>query len=545
MAHAIDQLRQRGQSVWLDYIRRGLITSGELERMVRDRWVSGVTSNPTIFQKAIAGSEDYDDALRRIHQRGECSAYEAFLELGGDDIRSAADVLRPVYDETNGADGFVSFEAQEADAQETIDEVRRMWALVDRPNVLIKVPGTQAGVQAVEQLIAEGININITLLFDVDVYEQVANAYISGLEQRSQSGQPVDNIASVASFFVSRVDTKADELLPDGSPLRGKIAVANAVLAYKRFQQIFSGPRWQKLAGAGARVQRPLWASTGTKSPEYSDVLYVEELVAPHTVNTMPEQTLRAFLDHGKVRPAIEEQLDTAEETLKQAADAGIDLKEVTSRLLTDGLAAFGKDFDKLLGEIDHKIQIVPHGRPRHGGKLADLAGPVERRLESLQRENVIERIWRRDHTLWKPDPTEITNRLGWLTIVDTMVEATDELKRFAGAVAGDGYKTAVLLGMGGSSLAPEVLYETFGAGTGGLELKVLDTTDPASIKAVEESIDLQRSLFIVASKSGATIETLSHFAYFWEKVPDGRHFIAITDPGTPLQTLARERGFR
>jgi transaldolase/glucose-6-phosphate isomerase len=493
----------------------------------------------------MSGSNDYDEALRSIARRGGLSPYEAFLELGGDDIRMAADVLRPVYEETQGADGYISFEAQEGDVQQIVAEVRRMFDLVGRPNVMIKVPGTPAGIQAVERLIAEGINVNITLLFDVGVYERVAEAYIAGLERRLERGLPLNKVASVASFFVSRVDTKVDAQLPEDSPLRGKVAIANARVAYGRFKAIFSGPRWERLAAAGARVQRPLWASTGTKNPAYSDVLYVEELVAAHTVNTMPEATLRAFLDHGRVRPAVEEGLAAAKETLRQVAAQGIDLRTVTSELLTEGLASFAKDLARLLEEIEKRLETIESGRARHGGNLDGLSGGVKRRLDSFRQEEVLRRVWARDYTLWKPQGDGVTDRLGWLTVVDPMMEEADRLRRFARELADEGYQTAVLLGMGGSSLAPEVLYSTFGAAPGALTLKVLDTTDPASIRAVEESIDLRRTLFIVASKSGTTIETMSHLAYFWEKAPDGRHFIAITDAGTPLEKLARERGFR
>jgi transaldolase len=347
-----------GQSVWLDYISRGLLASGGLARMVNDGWVQGVTSNPTIFQKAVAGSHDYDSTLERLAQRRDAMPYEAFLELAGEDIRAATDVLRPVYDDSRGGDGFVSFEAQAASTETMIAEARRMWLLVERPNLMIKIPGVPEGVAAVEELIAEGVNVNITLLFDVDVYAGFAEAYLLGLERRLAAGQPL-NVGSVASFFVSRVDTKVDALLPEGSPLRGRVAVANARRAYHRFESIFSGPRWQRLAEAGARLQRPLWASTGTKNPAYSDVLYVEELVAPHTVNTMPEQTLQAFLDHGRVRPAIAEDNDQSERVLAQAAAAGIDLKQVTAELLQEGLRSFEQDFERLLQEIERQISLM------------------------------------------------------------------------------------------------------------------------------------------------------------------------------------------
>lgn len=545
MANAIELLRHQGQSVWLDYIRRGLITSGELERMVRNGWISGITSNPSIFRKAISGSSDYDEALRKLADRGACSPYDAFLELGAEDVRLAADVLRPVYEETEGRDGYVSFEAQEGETSQIIAEVRRMFSLVGRPNVMIKVPGTPAGIQAVEPLIAQGININITLLFDVDVYEQVALAYIADLERRLAAGQPVNNLASVASFFVSRIDTKVDALLPEDSPLRGRVAVANARVAYRRFQQIFAGERWERLAAAGARLQRPLWASTGTKNPAYSDVLYVEELVARDTVNTMPEATLQAFLDHRRVHPMTDDDPAEAERVIEHAAQVGIDLKTVTTELLDEGLAAFAKDFEKLLEEIGKALAATPTGRLRHRASLHGLTNRVDALLEALREQDIVRRIWQRDQTVWKPQAAEITDRLGWLTVVDTMLGCVDDLRRFSERVADDGYRNAVLLGMGGSSLAAEVLAATFGSAAGALELTVPDTTDPTTIQAVEQRVDLSKTLFIVASKSGTTIETLSHFAYFWEKVPSGRHFIAITDPGTPLERLGRDRRFR
>jgi transaldolase/glucose-6-phosphate isomerase len=407
---------------------------------------------------------------------------------------------------------------------------------------MIKVPGTAEGVGAVEELIADGININITLLFDVTVYERVAEAYIAGLERRLGGQEPVDGVASVASFFVSRVDGKVDAQLAEDSPLRGRVAIANARVAYKRFAEIFAGARWQRLTDRGARVQRPLWASTGTKDPAYSDVLYVEELIAPHTVNTLPENTLRAFLDHGRVRPSIEEEMAEAEHVLSEAEQAGIDLKKNTAELLEEGLASFGKDFQDLLAEIGNALE-TPRG-PWHSAELSALAPRVEERLSRLADDEVTRRIWSRDHTLWQPEPTEIADRLGWLDVIDEMLEEAGALQKLAGGLREEGFTTAVLLGMGGSSLAPEVLHATFGS-RAGLDLKVLDTTDPAGIRDVEDALDLDGTLFIVASKSGGTLETLSHFAYFWERLPRGDHFIAITDPGSPLEALARDHGFR
>jgi transaldolase/glucose-6-phosphate isomerase len=405
------------------------------------------------------------------------------------------------------------------------------------------------GPQAVEELTFAGVNVNITLLFDVDVYERFADAYVRGLERRLDDGLAVDRIASVASFFVSRVDTKADKLLPEGSPLRGRVAIANAVAAYRRFQELFSGPRWERLKTARAMLQRPLWASTGTKNPEYSDVLYVEDLVAPHTVNTMPEATLTAFLDHGRVRPnAVLDAMTESERVLEEAGRAGIDLHAIGAELLDEGLAAFGADFEKLLAEIEKAMQRQAPDWSATSGTLtggADVSRALSGRLAELARAEVIGRIWRGDFRVWSDDTTEITkpNRLGWLTVADQMREETDELRAFGDGARADGIDTVVLLGMGGSSLAPEVLYNVYGGN--GVVLHLLDTTVPADILRVEQSIDLSKTLFIVASKSGTTIETTSQLAYFWDKLPDGRHFVAVTDPGTPLAAFGREREFR
>ena len=539
---------EAGQSIWLDFIRRGHIQSGALAKMVDAGWITGMTSNPSIFEKAIAGSTDYDDALKALAAQVGITPYDAFVSLAVEDIRAVADILRAIYDRTTAKDGYVSLEVPpgiETDTAKTVAEARRLFALVDRPNVMIKVPGTPEGCRAVEELIAGGTNINITLLFSTSAYEQTAEAYIRGLERRQALGQPLEGIASVASFFVSRVDTAVDALLPKDSPLLGKAAVANARHAYSLFQKIFSGPRWQKLANAGAMVQRPLWASTGTKNAAYSDILYVQELIAPDTVNTMPESTLLAVLDHAVVAETIVPHIARAESELAALAKAGIDLEAVTAKLLSDGLASFQKDFQKLLDQVASALAVARIGPPPSAETLGALSSPVGARLNSLETSKVVTRVWERDYRVWKDDPTELSDRLGWLTVADELAAEAADLKLFAESVFAHGYKTAVLLGMGGSSLAPEVLRATFGSAPGALDLKVLDTTDPEQILAVEEAIDLENTLFIVASKSGGTLETLSQFAYFWEKIPDGRHFVAITDPGSPLAVLGREHNFR
>ena len=543
------ELSAAGQSPWLDFVRRTLITSGELQRLLDDG-ITGVTSNPSIFGKAIGGSTDYDEDVTRIASDGrDHDPLEVFETLAIVDIQMAADVLRPLYDTTEGRDGFVSFEVEPRLARDTagtIEAARRLWGLLDRPNVLIKIPGTPEGLQAIEQAIADGINVNVTLLFAIEAYAGVVAAYQRGIERRVESGEPVDRIASVASFFVSRVDSAVDARLPQDSPLRGTAAIANAKIAYERFRELFSGERWERLAAAGARVQRPLWASTSTKNPAYPDTLYVDALVGRDTVNTMPMNTVDAVRDHGSVRPnAIEDGLDDAKADLEALRSYEINLTDVTDTLLEEGIVSFVKDFDALLRTIASKLEQVREGRERQRTTLSTMLVPVSERLQRMDQDRVVERIWRKDHTVWKDDPTEIANRLGWLTVVDLMHERIGELEAFAKQAAADGFETAVLLGMGGSSLAPEVFARTFGFADGALELIVLDTTHPATIERVAGELELDRTLFVVASKSGGTTETLSHFAFFWDKAPKGTQFVAITDPGTPLETMAREHGFR
>ncbi|HCP62524.1 MAG TPA: transaldolase [Actinobacteria bacterium] len=545
----LQELHEAGVSIWLDTIRRNLVATDQFARMIADDAVTGVTSNPSIFEKAIGGSTDYDTPVRELLETGEEDPRALFFTMGLQDIRLAADALRGAFDASDGREGFGSFEVLPElahDTAGTVSQGRDLWARLDRPNVMIKVPGTDAGIPAIEELTAAGVNVNVTLLFSLDNYERAALAYIAGLERRVDAGEPVHGMASVASFFVSRVDTAVDRQLAKDSPLRGKVAVANARLAYARFRELFSGPRWERLAAAGARVQRPLWASTGTKDPAYSDVLYVEELIAPDTVNTMPEATLLAFKDHGRVVQTIEPNLDDARRVVAKAANAGVDLAAVTAQLLVEGLEAFTEAFDKLIAVIEDKVQAVREERTGHASWLpGGLDEAVSARLASMDGEEATRRIWAHDHTVWSSSPTEITDRLGWLTVHDLMHERVPELKEFAAQVAADGLTDVVLAGMGGSSLAPEVLRETFGVAPGALELHVLDTTNPDQIIAVERSLDLDKTLFVIASKSGGTTETLSHFAYFWEKVPRGSNYVAITDPGTSLEQLAKDHDFR
>jgi transaldolase len=366
----LQQLHDAGVSIWLDTLSRELLDSGGFAELVADCAVTGATSNPTIFAKAITGSDAYDEQLRAAVASGVSDPQELFFELALDDVRDAADVLRPTYDASDARDGFVSFECTPDladDTAATISQALELWDRLARPNVMIKVPATEAGIPAIEELTARGVNVNITLLFSVARYEQVIDAYMAGLQRRVTDGQPVDGIASVASFFVSRVDTKADALLPADSPLRGRLAIANAHRAYGRYRERFADERWEALAAAGARPQRPLWASTGTKDPAYSDVLYVEELIAADVVNTMPEATLRAFADHGQASHTFDESTAAAEDILRNAQAAGIDLAAITAQLERDGVQSFCASYEELIDRITTKTEATALTRDGFG----------------------------------------------------------------------------------------------------------------------------------------------------------------------------------
>jgi transaldolase/glucose-6-phosphate isomerase len=543
-------LTEAGVSIWLDQIRRSLIESGELQRLADEDSLRGVTANPAIFEKAILGSDDYDDALAEMAKEG-LDAQQIYERIAVEDVQMGADVLRPVWDELDRDDGFVSLEVAPGlarDTEGTLEEVRSYWQRLDRPNVFIKIPGTDEGVPAIEQSIYEGINVNVTLLFSVEAYAGVAEAYIRGLERRLDEGKPVD-VRSVASFFVSRVDTEADKRLEKlgRSDLQGTAAVANARVAYQRFKEIFHGQRFARLRDAGAHVQRPLWASTGVKNPHYSETKYVDELVAPQTVNTMPMPTLLAAAEALDVRGATADQ--DATEELNALAEAGVDLDDVTAKLLDDGIKAFEVSMQKLLEGVEDRREAVVTNRPPTIRAVIpqELEGPIAQRVKQATADGVAKRVWSKDVTLWGPEGTpEVADRLGWLTISEPMLEGAAELHAFREELQGQGYTDAALLGMGGSSLGPEVIRRTFGDIEGALRLHVLDSTDPAAVLDLERKLDLDSTLFLVSSKSGGTIETLSHFHHFWERTGGrGEHFAAITDPGSPLVELAREHGFR
>ena len=556
----LHELANLGQSIWLDYIRRAFITSGELQALI-DQGVCGVTSNPTIFEKAIAGSVDYDADLQRLVD-GCKSVDDIYETLVLNDITRAADLLRPVYDQSQAADGFVSLEVSPKlahDTPGTIAEARRLFAAVGRPNLMIKVPATPEGIPAIETLIGEGINVNVTLIFSLAQYQAVTEAYVAGLEKRAATGEHLSRVASVASFFVSRVDTAVDRALETigagdarAAALRGQIAIANSKVAYDFFRGFFSGSRWERLVAQGARVQRPLWASTGTKNPHYSDTLYVDNLIGPHTVNTAPPATLQAFLDHGQAALTLQAGVETARAQLAGLADLGVDLDAITQKLPDDGVASFAASFESLMASIAEKRDQLLKGARRRSANLGPHELRVDAALGEMLAQRVVARIWAHDHTLWKPELTEITNRLGWLHTAEMMRDHLPELQAFADDIRAASYTHALLLGMGGSSLAPEVFRNTFGVAPGFLDLAVLDSTDPGAVLAHATTLDPARTLFIVSTKSGGTVETFSFFKYFYNWLADalgaeqsGDHFVAITDPGSGLAGVAEQYRFR
>jgi len=561
----VKALENHGQAVWLDFLARGFVAKGDLKKLIDTDGVKGVTSNPSIFEKAIGSSDEYDGAIGKALKKGDRPIAELFEHLAVEDIQHAADVLRPVYDELKGEDGFVSLEVSPylaMDTKATIAEAKRLWKDVKRKNLMVKVPATPEGLPAIQHLIGEGISINITLLFSQKVYVQVAQAYLAGLEKYVAKGGDPSHVASVASFFVSRIDSAADKALDEKiarandptekerlAALKGKIAIANAKLAYQDYKRLFSATRWDKLAAKGAKPQRLLWASTGTKNKDYSDVLYVEELIGPNTVNTVPPATLDAFRDHGTPRDSLEENIEDARGVLAELETSGISLDAITSDLVKDGVKLFADAADKLYGAVAHKrAAVLGAGIDRQAFALGSSIGKaVEKSTEDWRASAKIRRLWQHDKSVWTGSDED--KWLGWLN----SAEAADiaDYEDFAHRVKGQNFTDAVVLGMGGSSLGPEVLAQTFEKQPGFPKLHVLDSTDPAQVRTLQASINITNTLFIVSSKSGGTTEPNVMKDYFFARVseaigPDkaGHRFIAVTDPGSSLEKVATKQGF-
>jgi len=548
MSDSIKKLTQLGQSLWYDNIQRKILENGEFKAMIERGDIRGVTSNPSIFNAAIAKTNDYDSALTPLAWAG-WDAEKIFWQLAIEDIRAACDAFAPLYEETNGGDGYVSIEVSPNiahDTNATVAQAEQLWARVKRPNLMVKIPATKEGIPAIRKAISVGVNINITLIFSLTRYAEVMDAYLSGLEDHLAAGHSIEHIASVASFFVSRVDTKIDPKLPEGSSLRGKAAIANAKLAYDQYHQTFAGRRWENLKVKGARVQRPLWASTSTKNPDYPDTIYVDNLIGPETVNTVPPATLEAFKDHGVAAMTLMRDLDDAQTVISQLEAAGISMAVMTQELEDEGVKAFADAFAQLLATIDER-------RKSAASSLGPLADSVSKRIAQLEADSVPARLWKHDPTLWATDKDpvgqhEVTIRMGWLDSTDKARKLIPTYQAFTEEVKKAKIDRVLVLGMGGSSLTAEVFSSLLAAAKidAPLSLAILDSTDPAQVALTAEQYPPDESLYIVASKSGGTAEVMAAFDYFWKlSKKDGSRFIATTDPGTSLEALARKRNFR
>ncbi len=557
----LKQLETQGQSPWFDFIRRTLI-GPKLAKLLDEDGLKGITSNPAIFEMAIGHNDDYDEHFAELMRRGDLGPMALSEEFAIKDIQLAADQLRPIYDATDRRDGYVSLEVSPYLAHNThatVSEARRLWRRVDRPNLLVKVPGTVEGVPAIEQLIAEGININVTLLFALDMYVEVAEAYINGLERYARDNDDVGRVASVASFFISQIDSnidaQIDAMLKAGKgdkakleSIKGKVAIANAKLTYARYGEIYSSPRWKALEAKGAQTQRLLWASTGTKNPAYSDVLYVETLIGRDTVNTMPPATMDAFRDHGKVAETLTTDLPGAKKTMEDLAAVGISMKAATDQLVVEAVRLFADANDKLLEAIETKrIKFIGAKHNEMTAALpADIQKDVDAEIEAWRANGRIRRLWAKDSPLWTGH--DEGNWLGWLDIVANQLEDVPIYRKLSDQAKN--FKDVLLLGMGGSSLGPEVLVETFGQQKGHPQLHVLNSTDPNQIRAFEAKVKPETTLYIVSSKSGGTLEPNILKQYFFDSAQKAlgdkvaSHFIAVTDPGSKMQQVAEHDHF-
>jgi transaldolase/glucose-6-phosphate isomerase len=557
-------LGELGQSPWLDFMRRNLI-GPELDKLIEEDGLGGITSNPSIFEKAIGHSADYDGQFAHLVAASDQSPMALYEAMAIDDIQHAADRLTPIHERTGLRDGFISLEVSPylaKDTKATIVEARRLWHRVNKPNLMVKVPATPEGIPAIETLIGEGININVTLLFAQDAYVHVAEAYIRGLERLHRDGGDLSRVASVASFFVSRIDALIDgeidarlKASPDDPErqtllaLKGKVAVANARLAYQHYKRIFGSERFQLLAEQGAQEQRLLWASTGTKNPSYPDTLYVATLIGRNTVNTMPPATMDAFRDHGVAALTIEEDLKGAEATMAALGKVGISMEEVTGKLVEDGVQLFADAFDALLGAVEKKRTDFLGARLNQATAQLPpaLAEAVAAETKRWGKHGLIRRLYAGDATLWTG--RDEAKWLGWLDIAQR--ELADHAKLDVLRAAASRYAHVLLLGMGGSSLGPVVLASVFGALPNRPILHVLDSTDPVQIKAFEDKISVTETLFIVSSKSGSTLEPNILRDYFFDLLAASvgakaaaDRFVAVTDPGSGLQKSAEKAGF-
>lgn len=556
-------VKDLGQSIWYDNIERKMLGDGTMKKMISEGKIYGVTSNPSIFEVALKKSTAYDNVMQSLAWAGmDCD--QIYAELVKEDIQQAADLFLPVYEASGGQDGMVSVEINPFyayDAKKSIEEGRILWSQIGRKNIMIKVPATVEGLDVISELVAEGINVNATLIFSVERYKQVIDAYLTGLEKRLECNESIEKLASVASFFISRIDTAVDQLLDAviASPsslaakaekIKGKIAIANAKIAYQVYLEQFSSERFLQLKQQGANLQRPLWASTGTKNQAYSDTLYVDNLIAADSINTIPPMTLSAFLDHGEARLSIEQDLDETYKEMQLLETLGIDFLAVAKQLEDEGVEKFKQAHLALLDIIEsRRISFLQ--------ELNGLADHVQASLRKAETNCSVSRIYAHDPTFWTDDENgfeEIRNRLGWLSLPSQQIQLIPELEAFRDEVLSEGFTDSFVLGMGGSSLAPEVISQSIASKQDpgkGLRLQIIDTTNPEEISFRCEGVNLTKTLFIVSSKSGGTSETLSAMKYFWSELEKlgvqnpGKNFIAVTDPNTSLQHLAESQDFR
>ncbi len=562
-------IRPLDQSIWLDFIRRKILINGDLQKLITDDDLRGVTSNPAIFEKAIGGSDDYDSAIKALALTGK-STNDIYEALAIADVQAACDLFRPLYDDAaNAGDGYVSLEVSPKlvnDTEGTIAEGRRFWQAVNRPNVMIKVPATLEGLPAIRRLISEGININVTLIFSVERYRAVAEAFLSGLEDRLKAGETVARIDSVASFFLSRIDVLIDPQLEKmvaaggeqaklAEPLVGQVAVASAKHAYQVYKEIFAGPRWDALKAKGAESQRLLWASTGNKNPKYDDLKYVDGLIGPHTVNTIPLETLNLFREKGQPAVRLEDGLDQVNAVLAALPKVGLDLEDLAHQLEVDGAKKFTEPFGKLMEALDKKrVAALAETTAPATMQLGQYQAAVDAKLQEFNAQHFTEGFWQADAALWTDDAAaqqSIRDFTGWLRVAETMEAAVPALETFVNEVQMAGFKHVLVMGMGGSTMAPIVFQQAFAQGEGGLPISILDTTDPGTVRHFEETLPLADTLFIVASKSGTTAEPLAFGDYFYDKVKAlkgdkaGENFVAITDPGSKFIATANGLGYR
>lgn len=562
------ELWSQKQSFWLDFISREALQNGDLKKMAREDGMRGMTSNPTIFEKSIAAGDKYDADLKKYALQG-LTIEQIFENLAVKDIQAATEILKSVFKSSGGTDGFVSLEVTPDlanDTARTISQGKHLFKKVARPNLMIKVPGTPAGIPAIEELTAAGVNVNITLLFSVVDYKKVFEAYLKGLERRVKKGLPIKQIASVASFFVSRVDTivdkQLDALIAAGESqavaakgLLHKAGVANAKLAYEHYEKVVKSDRFEKLRKKGAQTQRLLWASTGVKDKRLPDTFYVDQLIGPDTVNTMPPATIDAFRDHGKVEFKLKDDWEGARADIEALSAVGIDFEALMKQLQVDGVKSFINSYEALLqGVAAKREKLLGLFGKTMKLELGSCRAAFEKTLERVEKENWVKRIWDKDAALWKPDEAHqkiIKNSLGWLTVPSVVRRGLPMLDFIVEDVKKSKFTHALLLGMGGSSLCPEVLRLTFGKKTGYPDLAILDSTEPASVLERAARSKPEKTLYIVASKSGSTTEPNAFLAYFYDQVKRkkgaraGDHFIAITDPGTQMESIARAKNFR